>query len=111
MWVFTHRGLPGVEGADLRFVRDDVVAAHPRIVESAAGRNVWMVGGGNLAAQFAAAGLLDELLITYMPVMLGAGSPVLPVGRQLDLELTGTTPFPNGAVEFAYRILRDGRTA
>ncbi len=109
VWVFTHRELRRVEGADLRFVRDDVATTHPRIVESAAGRNVWLVGGGNLAAQFADAGLLDELLVTYMPVVLGGGYPVLPVARQLDLELVRTTPFPSGAVEFAYRVLRGGR--
>ncbi len=111
VWVFTRRDLPRVEGADLRFVRDDVAQAHPGIVESAAGRNVWMVGGGNLAAQFADAGLLDELLLTSMPVVLGGGHPVLPVARQLDLELAGTTPFPNGAVEFAYRIRHGDRAA
>ena len=108
VWVFTHRDLPRVAGADLRFVQDVVAAAHPRIVESAAGRNVWLVGGGNLAAQYADGGLLDELLITYMPVLLGGGHPVLPVARRVEVELAGTTPFPNGAVEFAYRVRRGG---
>ena len=104
VWVVTHRQLPSVEGPDLRFVQGTVDELHPRIASSAGERDVWLVGGGNLAAQFADAGLLDRLLITYMPVMLGAGYPVLPVSRQLDLQLERTTPFPSGAVEFAYAV-------
>ncbi|HZB24269.1 MAG TPA: nitrilase-related carbon-nitrogen hydrolase, partial [Gaiellaceae bacterium] len=41
-------------------------------------RNVWIVGGGPLVAQFAEAGLLDEVLVTIAPVTLGAGRPLLP---------------------------------
>jgi dihydrofolate reductase len=106
VWVVTHRERPGREGADVRFVQGPVTDLHPRIVESARGRDVWLVGGGNLAAQFADAGLLDQLLVTYMPVVLGAGRPVLPVSDHLDLRLEGTTPFPSGAVEFAYSVVR-----
>ena len=36
-------------------------------------RNIWVVGGGNLAAQFAAAGLLDEIILSVIPVILGDG--------------------------------------
>jgi dihydrofolate reductase len=110
-WVFTHRRQPRIDGADLRFVQGDVAAEHPRIVESAGGKDVWLVGGGAVAAQFADAGLVDELLVTYLPVVLGGGFPVLPVARQLGLRLEGTTPFPDGAVEFAYAIDRTPRGA
>ena len=106
VWVFSRRELPSVEGADVRLVQGPAAEAHPRIVGSAGGRNVWLVGGGVLAAQFADAGLLDQLLITYMPVVLGGGHPVLPANRPLDLRLEGTTRFPSGAVEFAYSVTR-----
>ena len=43
------------------------------------------LGGGDLAGQFADAGLLDEVWVQYAPVTLGAGAPLLP--RALDLEL------------------------
>jgi dihydrofolate reductase len=52
---------------------------------AAAGRNVWIVGGGDLAGQFADRGLLDEVLVTIAPVTLGAGAPLLP--RRLELRL------------------------
>ena len=49
------------------------------IAEAAAGdSDIWMVGGGDLAAQWAEAGLLDELIVSIAPVTLGAGRPLFP---------------------------------
>src|SRR4051812_22721397 len=83
-WVFTHRDLPRVE-ADVRFVQGPVQPVHAEMVDAAGGRNVWVVGGGDLAGQFADAGLLDEVWVQYAPVMLGGGAPLLP--RRLELRL------------------------
>ena len=83
-WVFTTRDLPQVSG-DVRFVRGDVTAHHADMVAAAGERGVWVVGGGDLAGQFADAGLLDELWVQYAPVALGAGAPLLP--RRLELRL------------------------
>ena len=84
-WVFTSRELAVVPNADIRFVRGDVAPVHAEMVEAAAGRNVWVVGGGDLAGQFANAGLLDEVILSIAPVTLGAGAPLLP--RRLELRL------------------------
>ncbi|GAB1644549.1 dihydrofolate reductase family protein [Krasilnikovia sp. MM14-A1259] len=77
-WVFTHRDLPPIPGADLTFVRGDVRPVHAAMTAAAGGRNIWVVGGGELAATFADAGLLDEIILGVAPVTLGAGAPVLP---------------------------------
>lgn len=84
-WVFTHRQLSVPEGADVRFVRDDVGNAFPEIDASANGRDVWVVGGGDLAGQFADAGHLDEVWVQYAPVTLGSGQPLFPREQQLEL--------------------------
>jgi dihydrofolate reductase len=83
-WVFTHQELPRVAG-DIRFVQGPVTDPHRDMQATAEGRNVWIVGGGDLAGQFADAGLLDEIWISYAPVTLGSGAPLLP--RRLELEL------------------------
>jgi dihydrofolate reductase len=84
--VFTHRDLPAIEGADLRFASGDVTAVHADLVAAAAGAgDVWVVGGGDLAGQFADAGLLDEMLVSIAPVTLGAGRPLFPRRYALDL--------------------------
>jgi dihydrofolate reductase len=87
-WVFTHRELPGVPHADVTFTSSDVASVHGEMVAAAAGKNVWIVGGGDLAGQFADAGLLDEVIVYVAPVTLGAGKPLLP--RRLELRLEET---------------------
>lgn len=81
-WVVTHRDLAPVDGVE--FYAGDVADLHPRLVEAAAGKDVWVVGGGDLAGQFADLGLLDRVWVFQCPVVLGAGRPLLP--RRLRLE-------------------------
>jgi len=76
---------PSVWG-DVRVVDGPVGPPHVDMVVAAGGRGVWVVGGGELAGQFADAGLLDELWVQYAPVTLGAGSPLLPRHVELQLE-------------------------
>jgi dihydrofolate reductase len=59
------------------------------MTQAAGGKNLWLVGGGDLVGQFADVGLLDEILLAVAPVTLGGGAPLLP--RRLTtarLELT-----------------------
>lgn len=77
-WVFTHRELPLVSEADIRFVQGDVAPVHAEMVDAAGGKNVWLVGGGELVGTFADHDLLDEIWLGMQPVFLGAGAPLLP---------------------------------
>ena len=104
-WVFSHRSLAPIPGADLTFVQGDVRPVHAAMVEAAKGKNVWIVGGGELAGAFADAGLLDELILGVAPVTLGAGAPLLP-RRMTSSRLTLTGLERKG--EFAYLTYRVG---
>lgn len=81
-WVVTHRALELPEG--VRTFAGDVAELHPQLVAAAGEKDVWVIGGGDLAGQFADAGLLDRVLVDLAPVTLGAGRPLLP--RRLRLE-------------------------
>jgi dihydrofolate reductase len=83
-WVFTHRDFEAI-GEGLTFTQAPVPQVHADAVAAAGGRNVWVVGGGDLAAQFAEHGLLDEIVVSIAPVTLGAGRPLFP--RRWNLEL------------------------
>ena len=105
-WVFSSRELPPIEGADIRFVRGDVRPVHAEMVAAANGKNVWVVGGGELAGQFHDAGLLDELIIQIAPVTLAGGAPLLP--RRIahpPLQLTAMQQF-GAFVELRYDVRR-----
>jgi dihydrofolate reductase len=75
-WILTSRDLPVPEGADVRLVRGSVREHFDDMMLSAGGKNLWVVGGGNVASQFADEHLLDELLVTVVPVALGTGKPL-----------------------------------
>jgi dihydrofolate reductase len=87
-WVFTHREPREVAGAQVTFTSGDVGAVHAELLDAAGDRNVWIVGGGDLAGQFADAGLLDEVIVYVAPVTLRAGAPLLPRRVELRLEET-----------------------
>jgi dihydrofolate reductase len=106
-WVFTHRRLPVVPEAPVTFVSGDVVPVHAQMTEAAAGRNIWIVGGGDLVGQFAHAGLLDEVIVQFAPVTVGAGAPLLPRRVELRLEEAGR----NGDfVSTRYAVVRPGES-
>jgi dihydrofolate reductase len=74
-----------VPDARVEFTSADVAVVHKEMVGAAGDRNVWIVGGGDLAGQFADAGLLGEVIVSIAPVTLGAGAALLP--RRIELRL------------------------
>ena len=82
-WVFTHREFAPFAG--ITFTSQAVEDVHAEMVTAAGDKDVWVVGGGDLAGQFADAGLLDELILYIAPVTLGAGRPLFPRRRDLQL--------------------------
>ncbi len=104
-WVFSSRTLPPIGGADVRFVRGDVRPVHAEIVRAARGKNVWIVGGGDLAGQFHDHALLDELFVQVGSVTLGAGAPLLP--RRITappLRLISVRQVGTGFAELHYEV-------
>ena len=104
-WVFSSRELPPVPGADIRFVRGDVRPVHREMVEAAGGKNVWLVGGGELVGRFYDHGLLDELFVQVGSVTLGAGKPLLPRAiTNPSLRLVSVRQVGTGFAELHYEV-------
>ena len=105
VWIFTTRTLPIIEGADIRFVKGDVRRVHDEMRVAAGTRNIWIVGGGDLAAQFHDAGLLDELIVQIGSVTLGRGKPLFP-RRVLSptLRLVSVRQIGAGMAELRYEV-------
>ena len=75
------------------------------MLDAAGDRDLWVVGGGNVASQFADAGLLDDLIVTVVPVVLGEGKPLF--DRCLPgppMQLVGTREFDTGMTELRYEL-------
>lgn len=111
VWIFSRRQLPKIEGADIRFVQGDVSPVHAQMSAAAGSKNIWIVGGGDLAGQFHDAGLLDELIIQLGSVTLGKGKPLFP-RRVLspDLRLVSVRQMGAGMAELRYEVQKSGDT-
>jgi len=106
-WVFSSRQQPPVPDADIRFVRGDVRPVHEEMVAAAAGKNVWIVGGGELVGQFYDHGLLDELFVQVGSVTLGSGKPLLPRAIvRPPLRLISVRAVGTGFAELHYEVPR-----
>ena len=75
----------------------------------AAGHRTLYVDGGALVRAFLAEGLIDEMTITVVPVLLGAGRPLFgPLAADVGLELVDSRSWPFGFVQSRWRVRRDG---
>ena len=106
-WVLTSRDLPTPEGegVDVRFANAPAADLQGEMAAAAGEGDLWVVGGGNVASQFADAELLDDLIVTVVPVVLAAGKPLFdrrPPGG--SMQLISTRSFGNGMVELRYEI-------
>lgn len=76
-----------------------------RDLKGESGKDIWLMGGGILAASLLNEGLIDEIGLTIQPILLGSGIPLFPdINRQVDLELVECRRYENGLVSVTYRV-------
>src|SRR5271163_123989 len=82
-------------------------AALIREIRKRPGKNIWLMGGGELAREFLKADLVDELVLGVVPVLLGEGIPLFPAGfAQRDFALVENKTYSKGLIELKYRRAR-----
>lgn len=106
-WVFSHHEHAADDGADVVVVRGSVTEFAGELRRDAGDKDVYIVGGGNLAGQFLAAGLVDRVVVTLVPVALGGGVPLFgarALASPRDFRLEGLSQ-RDGTVELDYRAV------
>lgn len=102
--VVFSRTLPAAQHRGVRIVNDDpseIVAA----LKAKPGRDIWLYGGGALFRSLLDAGLVDTVEVAVVPVLLGAGVPLLPPGASTKLVLAEQQTLPaSGIVALAYSV-------
>jgi dihydrofolate reductase len=108
-WVLSSRELrqPAGDHVDVRVTNGEIPELIEGMLDSAGDRDLWVVGGGNVASQFADHGLIDRVEVTLVPVVLGDGKPLfdrrLPGG---PMQLVSARSFSSGMVGLSYEIKR-----
>lgn len=106
-FVFSHRRA-GERDAHAQFVAGPV-GPFMRALCAQPGRDIWLVGGGQLVRAFLDAGLIDEFIVSVHPIVLGAGLPLFPAPvREIQLQHVRTMSFDSGLVQLHYRRLTAG---
>jgi len=103
-YVFSRRPPPASLPRGVEFVSEPIERFVTRLRERM-GKNVWMMGGGDLIASFLDAGAIDEFIVSIVPVFIGEGIPLIaPRHREQQLSLHSVKPFPDGVVQVHYEI-------
>ena len=90
--------------AGVEFVSQSIGAFAKRL-RNQAGKNVWMMGGGEIIASFLDEDAIDEFIVSVMPIFIGEGIPLIaPRHREVPLTLRSVEPFPDGVVQVHYDI-------
>jgi dihydrofolate reductase len=102
-YVFS-RTLKARKGDSVEIVSTDAVK-FVRKLKQQPGKDICVMGGGELARSLFEAKLIDEIGFSIQPVLLGAGIPLFhPMKRQINLERLECKPFKNGCVYVSYRV-------
>ncbi len=100
------RTLRDIPDKHVQIISEDA-AEFVRMLKSEKGKDIFVMGGGELAKPLFEAGLIDEIRMTIHPILLGSGIPLfLPMNQQIDLELAESKAFKNGCVWVSYQVRR-----
>ena len=103
-YVFSRRPPPASVPAGVQFVRESIRAFAERLRKKA-GKNIWMMGGGEIIGSFLDEDAVDEFIITVVPTFIGEGIPLIaPRHREVPLRLLSLQRFPGGVVQLHYDV-------
>jgi dihydrofolate reductase len=114
-YVFSRRPAPASVPAGVEFV-SEAVGAFAKRLRTAKGKDIWMMGGGEIIASFLDEGAIDDFIISVIPTFIGEGLPLIARRhRQVPLRTQSVRRFPDGVVQVHYQVqqtarLRSGKT-
>lgn len=103
--VFSRRPPPDDVPSGVEFVNAPIAEFVARLRQQP-GKNIWLMGGGDIIASFLDAGAIDEFVVSVVPVLIGEGIPLLaPRHRHVPLQLQSVERFDDGLVQLHYQVL------
>jgi dihydrofolate reductase len=102
--VFSRQAPPRSVPAGVEFISGSIAAFVERLKHEK-GKNIWLMGGGDIIASFLDADAIDEFIVSIVPVFIGEGIPLIaPRHRHVLLQLRSVKHFPDGVVQVHYGV-------
>jgi dihydrofolate reductase len=103
-FVFSRHPPPADAPPGVEFVNEPIGAFVSRLREQS-GKDIWLMGGGELIASFLDEQAIDEFVVTMTPVFIGDGIPLIARRyRHVNLDLQSVERFEDGVVQLHYRV-------
>jgi len=103
--VFSRHAPPAEVPSGVEFVTGAIGPFVSRLREEP-GKDIWLMGGGELIASFLDEQAIDEFVVSVVPVFIGDGIPLIARGhRHAPLDLQSVERFDDGVVQLHYRVL------
>ena len=102
--VFSHHPRPKDAPATVEFT-DEAIGVFVNRLRKSQGKDIWLMGGGEIIASFLEAQAIDEFVISVVPIFIGDGIPLI-ARRHLHvpLSLRSTERFEDGLVQLRYAV-------
>lgn len=107
-YVFSRRPSPASVPAGVQFITQPIKTFAENLRRQP-GKNIWMMGGGEIIGSFLDEDAIDEFILTVIPTFIGKGIPLIaPTQRDVPLRLLSSQQFPDGVIQLHYRVERSG---
>jgi len=102
--IFSHNAPPADAPSSVEFVNGPIGPVVSRLREQP-GKDIWLMGGGELIASFLDEHAIDEFVVSVVPVFIGDGIPLIARRhRHVPLDLHSVERFEDGVVQLHYRV-------
>lgn len=103
-YVFSRRPPLASVPVGVQFVTESIKVFAERLRKQA-GKNIWMMGGGEIIGSFLDENAIDEFIISIVPTFIGEGIPLIaPRHLEVPLRLLSLRRFPDGVVQLHYEV-------
>jgi dihydrofolate reductase len=103
-YVFSRGTYAGAVPPGVQFVAESI-RVFAEGLRKQTGKNIWLMGGGEIIGSFLDEDAIDEFIITVVPIFIGEGTPLIaPRHREVPLRLLSSRRFPDGVVQLHYEV-------
>ncbi|PNP84190.1 hypothetical protein FNYG_02878 [Fusarium nygamai] len=104
--IVASRTMPQHHFPDVTVIKENVLD-YIRYLKTNEGKDIWLMGGGHLAAQCLEANLVDTVEVAIMPTLLGTGIPLIAsVPQEIKLQLSNSTSLGSGILMTQYKVIQ-----